>query len=202
MTQVEFPKNLTSIGAWAFADNQLTQVKFSEGLTFIDEYTFVHNQLTQVQFPEDLTYIEYAAFTDNQLTEVEIPEGCEVHPEAFDRQVIVRRRKGGVQPIPVPNKEDLFADKVISDPVYSWTVTFNIALDPSTVNEQNFFIQDAEGNILTGIEPTLIDGTKVRFVNQKSFEKNKDYYLVIKKGVRGHGNTILAKNVILKFRVE
>ncbi len=198
LTEVSFPQGLTSIGGYAFNSNQLTEVSFPESLTSIEYGAFNSNQLTQVSFPENLTYIGEEAFTKNKLKEVEVSEACNVDSKAFDEGVKIIRRGGGLKNI---TEENLFAEKVISDPKYSWTVTFDKELDISTVSAGNFFIQDKDGNILKGIEPTLIDETKVRFVNNTAFEMNKDYYLVVKKGVLGK-NSKLKNTVILKFRVQ
>ena len=198
LTQVSLPKGLTSIGYRAFDYNKLTEVSLPQGLTSIGGYAFNSNQLTQVSFPENLTYIGEEAFTKNKLKEVEVSEACNVDSKAFDEGVKIIRRGGGLKNI---TEENLFGEKVISDPKYSWTVTFDKELDISTVSAGNFFIQDKDGNILKGIEPTLIDGTKVRFVNNTAFEMNKDYYLVVKKGVLGK-NSKLKNTVILKFRVQ
>ena len=197
LTEVKLPEGLDTISGYVFSENRLTHVEFPKNLRIIRLKAFFSNHLKQVEFPDSLQKIEDEAFNYNQFTKVKVPEGCEVGPYAFDYGVNVLR-KGSKQ----NNKEELFGEKIIFDPKYSWTVTFSGALDSSTVNAENFFIRDAEGTIFKGIEPTLIDAVKVRFVNNAAFEKNKDYYLVIKKDIRGKDSAKLKKDIIFKFRVE
>lgn len=69
------PNSLSSIGHYAFYENQLTSVTFPAGLTSIGEWAFNGNQLTSVTLPDALTTIGYAAFSENQLTSVTFPAG-------------------------------------------------------------------------------------------------------------------------------
>jgi predicted metalloprotease len=64
---------VTSIGYWAFANNQLTSVVIPYGVTSIEEAAFQANRLTSVIIPPGVTSIEEQAFCENQLTSVTIP---------------------------------------------------------------------------------------------------------------------------------
>ncbi len=139
LKELRLPDGVTEIGDSAFHCNQLKNIKLPKKITVIRNGAFKLNKLTQVAFPKGLTKIEEEAFIDNQLTEVTVPNDCEVDTKAFDERVVVRHGTLEPDPEPIPNKEDLFGDKVISDPKYSWTVTFNKSLDFSTVHERNFF---------------------------------------------------------------
>ncbi|MGE7918039.1 leucine-rich repeat protein [Viridibacillus sp. NPDC093762] len=65
---------VTSIGTYAFANNQLTSVSISDSVTSIGSYAFAYNQLTSVSIPNSVTSIESYAFANNQLTSVSIPD--------------------------------------------------------------------------------------------------------------------------------
>lgn len=94
-------------------------------------------------------------------------------------------------------------EKETDDPSHSWTISFNKELDPADVTSENFYIQDANGKLLQGIRPVLLENSRqVRMENTTRFEENKDYFLVIRKGVRSAKERALAKDVIMKFQYK
>ena len=66
--------SVTSIGAYAFYNNQLTSVTIPDSVTSIGIYAFSSNQLTSVTIPDSVTSIGAVAFIRNQLTSVTIPD--------------------------------------------------------------------------------------------------------------------------------
>lgn len=94
-------------------------------------------------------------------------------------------------------------EKETNDPSHSWTISFNQALDPADITSENFYIQDADGNLLLEIRPILLENNRqVRMENTTRFESSKDYFLFIRKGVRSANEKNLAQDVIMKFRVK
>ena len=73
LTSVTIPSSVTSIGEYAFEGNQLTSVTIPSSVTSIGEWAFGRNQLTSVTIPPSVTSIEEWAFGRNQLTKVTIP---------------------------------------------------------------------------------------------------------------------------------
>ncbi|UOY07084.1 leucine-rich repeat protein [Muricauda sp. SCSIO 64092] len=83
VTFINFPGttlgSVTSIGAQAFAGNQLTKVVIPNSVTSIGYFAFKNNKLDSVTFtdtpvtPSKVTSIRFGAFQDNQLTKVVIP---------------------------------------------------------------------------------------------------------------------------------
>src|SRR5574344_594121 len=59
---VIIPSNVTSIGAFAFYQNQLTSVTIPDSVISIGDFAFSHNQLTSVTIPDSVTSIGSNAF--------------------------------------------------------------------------------------------------------------------------------------------
>src|SRR5699024_9161791 len=72
--KVVIPDSVTSIGSWAFRNNNLREVVIPKSVTRIEESAFGSNELIKVVIPEGVENIKYAAFYDNQLTEDTIPD--------------------------------------------------------------------------------------------------------------------------------
>jgi hypothetical protein len=68
------PDSVTSIELAAFQSNQLTSVVIPNSVTSIANYSFSYNQLTSVTIPNSVTSIGGYSFNNNQLTSVTIPD--------------------------------------------------------------------------------------------------------------------------------
>ncbi|MFW6030196.1 MAG: leucine-rich repeat domain-containing protein [Halanaerobiales bacterium] len=65
---------VTSIGKWAFNDNELTSVVIPDSVTSIGYQAFFRNNLTLVEIGNSVTSIGTSAFHNNNLTSVVIPD--------------------------------------------------------------------------------------------------------------------------------
>jgi hypothetical protein len=75
LVALELPAGVSAIGEAAFAGNQLTSLVIPEGLKSLGVEAFARNHLSGVSLPSSLTSISGEAFTENKLTSVDIPGG-------------------------------------------------------------------------------------------------------------------------------
>lgn len=78
LTSVIIPNSVTTIKSEAFSENQLTSVIIPKSVITIGNYAFAFNRLKSVVIPDSVTMIEYGAFYENQLTSVTIPNSITV----------------------------------------------------------------------------------------------------------------------------
>jgi prepilin-type N-terminal cleavage/methylation domain-containing protein len=69
---VTIPSGITTIGTYAFYENQLTSVVISEGVTTIESDAFWYNSLTSVSIPNSVTTIGSVAFGGNPVMTITI----------------------------------------------------------------------------------------------------------------------------------
>ena len=69
---VVIPNNVTTIGSFAFAENNLTSVVIPDSVTTIGDWAFQSNNLTSVVIPDSVTTIGVEAFSYNNLSSVYI----------------------------------------------------------------------------------------------------------------------------------
>lgn len=87
MTSVVLPKNVTTIGKEAFAQNALTTVDLT-GVTSIGERAFYGNDLTKVEIPDTVTELGSGAFATNDIAELKLSAGVTVIPQgAFSMNI-------------------------------------------------------------------------------------------------------------------
>ena len=67
------PSNITTIGVYAFRDQNLTTVTIPSSIISISQYAFWHNDLTSVTIQDGVENIDANAFSANQLSDIIIP---------------------------------------------------------------------------------------------------------------------------------
>ena len=88
---VSIGENVTTIGSWAFINDNLTTILFSKSLTFIGEGAFAGNELRTVEIPASVTTLGNGAFANNPLRSVTLHEGLtEIGAYAFEETELTR----------------------------------------------------------------------------------------------------------------
>ena len=72
---IVLPKNITSIGYYAFGETGISEVVIPDSVTKIGEGAFSRTKLTQITIPESVTEIGKYAFSGTDISEVIIPGG-------------------------------------------------------------------------------------------------------------------------------
>ncbi|WP_227938686.1 hypothetical protein [Alkalihalobacillus deserti] len=80
-----------------------------------------------------------------------------------------------------------------------WQVEYNLALDPSTIIEQNIYITDEEGNIVPIDRTTSHSAVQLAPVN--AYEQGKTYILWIK-DIKAKNGRLLQENVKMEFTIS
>ena len=84
--------DVTSIGSYAFMDNQLTSVTIPDSVTSIGSSAFRNNQLTSVTIPDSVTSIGSYAFYNNPLATASVKTGTTLGSNAFPLSTTVTWR--------------------------------------------------------------------------------------------------------------
>lgn len=77
LSNITIPDGVSTIGGYAFLNNNLTSVTMSDGVTTIGDSAFEGNHLTSIEFPISVTTIGKNAFNWNDLTSITIPDYVE-----------------------------------------------------------------------------------------------------------------------------
>ena len=75
LTSITIPSRVTSIGDGALSSNQLTSLTIPSSVMSIGDGALSSNQLTSLTIPNSVTSIGNSAFRNNQLTSLTIPSG-------------------------------------------------------------------------------------------------------------------------------
>lgn len=84
---------------------------------------------------------------------------------------------------------------------HPWTIEFNKEVDSNSVNPNNIYIMDENGNKLAFVNPR-VDGKNIILDNIGTFTKGKTYTIVIKNTVKSIDGKSLTKGINMKFTVK
>ena len=89
----------------------------------------------------------------------------------------------------------------------SWTITFNKAINPASVNNQNVYVTSDENgqNIIPNVEVKLAEDAKqiiVNYDNKELWEMSKTYYLFLTKDILAVDRGALVDRIKMKFTIQ
>jgi beta-N-acetylglucosaminidase len=94
-----------------------------------------------------------------------------------------------------PNKTNVSQNKI-------WTVNFNIAFDPSTINEENVKVIDSDNNVVSAaIQTGNLNSSIIVNIPAGGYTPGKTYYLILNTKIKSHKGNNLAKPVKMKFDI-
>jgi hypothetical protein len=70
ITSVSIPEGVTTIGSFAFANNQISRVTMPSTIVYIGEEAFFGNPLTEIILLEGVENIASSAFPNNQISQI------------------------------------------------------------------------------------------------------------------------------------
>lgn len=84
---------------------------------------------------------------------------------------------------------------------YQWTIEFNLDVDEKSVDSNNVYVMDENGNKLSFISPKA-DGNKIILENKGRYTEGKTYTIVIKKTVKSTNGKSLNNGINMHFIVK
>lgn len=83
---------------------------------------------------------------------------------------------------------------------HSWTITFNKAVDPNTINNQNIFIfNSSSARIPVNVTPGSDGKSAIVSLNNTQYRANGEYTLHISSAVKSASNLALPEAIQMKF---
>ncbi|UII55635.1 phosphodiester glycosidase family protein [Cytobacillus spongiae] len=193
-----------AIGLWAYGDGQNHWLRGRL-------YDAAGKEVT-------VSFTEEGALNWNgwKYVQATIPTNVQ-YPLSFERvyiaeTVIAKQSKGTIyldqlQAIyELPHKEAYFKTNSSTKTVESdkkWTVSFNTALSPTTVNDKAIYVQDVDGNRLQVKVGLHTDG-KTAYIQSPvaGYEKGKAYQLIVTKAVRSLNGVAMRKDYAMPFIIK
>jgi len=89
LTNITIGNNVSSIGVFAFADNQITDVVIPDSVIPIEDSAFQDNQIMNLTLGNSVNSIGVFAFTRNKLTSISIPDSViSIEANAFQDNLL------------------------------------------------------------------------------------------------------------------
>ncbi len=182
-TVIDFiPNSVTSIGDWAFSENQLTLVTIPNSVTSIGYGAFWSSKLTSVTIPNSVTSIEDKAFQYNKLTSVTIPNNV----TSIGKSVFQYNKLTSVT---IPNSVTSIGASAFR---YNKLTTVTIPNSVTSIGEGAF-----GGNDLTSV--TIPNG--VTSIGEVAFAGNDLTSVTIPNGVTNIGNNAFQYNKLTSVTI-
>lgn len=180
LMEVTIPKNIKSIGNYAFIGNDMVKLNISDGVNTIGDNAFSYNYLSYIKIPSSVIKIGNYSFSNNRLSKVILSEGLEkIGDYAFSnnkiKSIVIPRSvksigKNAFDEMDVTYKDTLVPKKLIKK--YGTENIIKIANLLDYININELYLLPYE---VLSIMPSDKDNIKEYFNNKDLYNDIREY---------------------------
>ena len=204
LENVTIPNSITSIGKGAFSSNNLTNITIPNSVTTIEGSAFENNKLTSIKLPDGISLISYGAFSSNDLINITIPNSVTtIEGSAFENNKLTS--------IKLPDSITSIGDSAFSyNNLTSVTLPSNITTIENSTFENNKLTSIKLPDSITSIGDSAFSynnltsvtlPSNITTIENSTFENNKLTNIIIPNSVTSIGEMAFGNNKLSNISI-